>query len=110
MFMQQARVLLPARLPCQFQPVAVGLVLVLAAGLDAPAPAVRADPPGLWWTDENGAITKVAPCAIFYYGILLLLRPRRAAMTFDWTPEDVAWKMNAACRHPGIECSEGDAI
>jgi len=50
MFMQQARVLLPAPLPCRFQPVpyAVGLVLVLAAGLIAPAPAARADPSGLW--------------------------------------------------------------
>ena len=61
--MQQARVLLPARLTCQLQrvpyPYAVGLVLV------APAPAVRADPSGPWWPDDNGAITKVAPCAIF---------------------------------------------
>ena len=76
--MQQARVLLPARLTCQLQPVpypyAVGLVLVLAAGLVAPAPAVRADPSGPWWPDDNGAITKVAPCAIFCCGILLLLK------------------------------------
>jgi hypothetical protein len=33
-----------------------------------------------------------------------------AATTFDWTPEGVAWKMNVSCWHPGIECSEGDAI
>jgi hypothetical protein len=112
MFMQQARVLLPARLTCQFQPVAVGLVLVLAAGLVAPPPAVRADPSGPWWTDDNGAITKVAPCAIFYCGILLLQKESRGpgVRPFDWTPEGVAWKMNAGCRHPGIECSEGDAI
>jgi hypothetical protein len=77
--MQQARVLLPARLPCQFQPVpvAVRLVLALAAGLVAPAPTVRADPSGPWWTDDNGAITKVAPCAIFYCHILLLLKESR---------------------------------
>jgi hypothetical protein len=81
--MQQARVLLPARLPCQFQPVpvAVRLVLVLAAGLVAPAPAVRADPSCPWWTDDNGAITKVAPCAIFYCHMychmLLLLKESR---------------------------------
>jgi hypothetical protein len=81
MFMQQARVLLPTRLPCQFQPVpysyVVALDLVLATGLVAPAPAVRADPSGPWWTDDNGAITKVAPCAIFYCGILLLLKESR---------------------------------
>jgi hypothetical protein len=54
--MQQARVLLPARLICQFQPVpyAVELILVLAAGLVAPAPAARADPSGPWWSDDNG--------------------------------------------------------
>jgi hypothetical protein len=65
--MQQARVLLPARLPCQFQPVpyAVGPGLVLAAGLVAPAPAARADPSGPWRTDDNGAIITVAPCATF---------------------------------------------
>jgi len=58
--MRQARVLLPARLPCQFQPVpyAVGAVLVLAAGLVAPAPVARADPSGPWWTNDNGAIMK----------------------------------------------------
>ena len=70
--MQQARVLLPARLTCQLQPVpypyAVGLVLVLAAGLVAPAPAVRADPSGPWWTKDIGAIIKVASYAALYCG------------------------------------------
>jgi hypothetical protein len=122
-----------ARLPCQFQPVqyAIGLVIVLAAGLVAPAPAARADPSGpwwtknaaradpsgpwwtknTWWTKNNGAIITVAPCAAFiaYCGILLLLKGP-VASTFDWTPEGVARKMNAACRHPGIEYSEGAAI
>ena len=74
--MRQARVLLPARLPCQFQPVpyAVGAVLVLAAGLVAPASVARADPSGLWWTNDNGAIMKVAPSATFYCGTLLWLK------------------------------------
>ncbi|MGB6324805.1 MAG: hypothetical protein WBG11_03255 [Methylocella sp.] len=74
--MQQARVLPPARLPCRFQPVpyAVGPVLVLAAGLVAPAPAARADPSGPWWTKDNGSIIKVAPCAAFYCGTLSWLR------------------------------------
>ena len=68
--MHWARVLLPARLPCQFQsvPYAVGLVLVLAAGLAAPAPAARAGPSGPWWTKDIGAIIKVAPCAALYCG------------------------------------------
>jgi Uncharacterized protein conserved in bacteria (DUF2147) len=75
MFMQ-ARFLLPARLPCQFQPVpyADGRVLVLAAGLVAPAPVVRADPSGPWWTKDIGAIIKVAPCAALYCGTLLWLK------------------------------------
>lgn len=76
--MQQARFyfLLPARLPCRIRSAScgLGLLLVFAAGLIAPALAAPADPSGLWWTKSNGSIIKIAPCAKLYCGTLVWLK------------------------------------
>ncbi len=91
MFMQQAGVLLLARLPCQFQPLPYAvIVLVLAAGLVAPASAARADPPGPCWTNDNESIISEPRHARLF----IVARLRRAAKAGVFNED--------ASRHAGI--------
>jgi hypothetical protein len=84
-----------------------------AAGVVAPAPAAKTN---VFNEDASRHRSADRSCAGYSQSPLRSQKLKqfrgrwRAAMAFDWTPEGVAWKMNAACRHPGINCSEGDAI